>query len=42
MGLKKQATEDLGQLIDLNDNEKKKVLNVIHKEKHYLLVEIGV
>ena len=26
MGLKKQATEDLGQLIDLNDNEKESIL----------------
>lgn len=39
MGLKKQATEDLALLIDLNDNEKESIKDIL-KVKLYSFVEI--
>ena len=39
MGLKKQAVDDLGKLIDLNDSEKRELNNFL-KEKHCLFVVI--
>ena len=41
MGLKKQAVEDLSNLVDLNDNEKESI-NVIVKVRLCLSVVIDV